>query len=59
MQDILFAISTHNEGTLSVVAERKANPIEKKDLLTLMLNGKDPKTGKQLTDENISNNVRN
>jgi hypothetical protein len=36
---------------------RRANPIEKKDLLTLMLNGRDAKTGKQLGDRNIAENV--
>ena len=41
-----------------VIADRKANPTEKNDLLNRMLNGKDPKTGKTLSDENIKNNVR-
>lgn len=40
-----------------VVAERKAHPVEKKDLLNLMLEGKDPKTGQQLSDKAISNNA--
>jgi cytochrome P450/NADPH-cytochrome P450 reductase len=40
-----------------VVEMRKADPIEKKDLLTLMLNGRDTKTGKGLDDRNIAENV--
>lgn len=40
-----------------VVNKRKQNPIEKKDLLTLMLEGKDPKTGEGLSDIAIVNNV--
>lgn len=40
-----------------VVAKRRAHPTEKKDLLTLMLQGKDPKTGQGLSDENIMYNV--
>ncbi|EJD54186.1 fatty acid hydroxylase [Auricularia subglabra TFB-10046 SS5] len=36
-----------------IVDERRANPIEKKDLLYAMLNGRDPQTGKQLTDKSI------
>lgn len=41
-----------------VIADRKQNPIEKKDLLNTMLYSKDPKTGESLSDENIRNNVR-
>jgi cytochrome P450/NADPH-cytochrome P450 reductase len=40
-----------------VIEMRKANPVEKKDLLTLMLNGRDTKTGKGLDDCNIAENV--
>ena len=40
-----------------VIAERNANPIDKKDLLYTMLEGKDPQTGKGLSLENIRNNV--
>ena len=41
-----------------VVADRRAQPIEKKDLLTNMISGSDPKTGQGLSDDNITNNVR-
>jgi hypothetical protein len=41
----------------AVVADRKANPIEKKDLLNTMLLGKDPKTGQGLDDDTIVKNV--
>lgn len=40
-----------------VIAHRRANPSDKKDLLNAMLFGKDPKTGERLTDENIMNNM--
>ncbi|KAH9922470.1 cytochrome P450 [Fomitopsis serialis] len=39
-----------------IVADRKANPTEKNDLLNRMLNGKGSKTGKGSDDENIKNN---
>ncbi|KZO97736.1 fatty acid hydroxylase [Calocera viscosa TUFC12733] len=41
-----------------IVSYRKAHPTEgKKDLLSLMLEGKDPKTGRGLTDTNIRNQL--
>uniref|UniRef100_A0A0W0F1E3 Putative fatty acid hydroxylase n=1 Tax=Moniliophthora roreri TaxID=221103 RepID=A0A0W0F1E3_MONRR len=40
-----------------IVADRKANPTEKKDILNIMLNGRDPKTGEGLSDESIINNL--
>lgn len=40
-----------------IVAKRKASPIAKQDLLTLMLSGRDPKTGQGLSDENIAHNL--
>jgi cytochrome P450 / NADPH-cytochrome P450 reductase len=40
-----------------VIAHRRANPADKKDLLNAMLFGKDPKTGQRLTDDNIMNNM--
>jgi cytochrome P450 / NADPH-cytochrome P450 reductase len=39
------------------VAERRQYPTTKKDLLALMLEGTDPKTGKRLPDSNIRNNL--
>ncbi|KZV78883.1 cytochrome P450 [Exidia glandulosa HHB12029] len=36
-----------------IVDDRKANPSDRKDLLNAMLNGKDPVTGKALTDLSI------
>lgn len=50
-------IPTYLMNNFSVIAERKANPIEKKDLLHVMLEGKDSQTGKGLSIENIRNNV--
>lgn len=40
-----------------LAAERRANPDDKKDLLNVMLKGRDPKTGEGLTDESIINNM--
>lgn len=40
-----------------VVDYRRANPVDKKDLLNAMLFGKDPKTGEKMTDESIMNNI--
>ena len=45
------------DAAAQVIAERRQNPIDKKDLLQTMLSGKDAKTGEGLTDENIRNNV--
>ena len=39
------------------MAERKANPIDKNDLLNKMLLGRDAKTGEGLSDKAITNNV--
>lgn len=43
---------------LVVLEERKAHPTDKKDLLTLMLTGKDKDTGLGLPEDNIKKNVR-
>ncbi|KZT53967.1 cytochrome P450 [Calocera cornea HHB12733] len=40
-----------------LVQHRKSHPNERKDLLTLMLDGKDPKTGRAMSDANIRNNL--
>lgn len=40
-----------------VVAERRANPSDKKDLLNAMVKGRDPKTGEGMTDASITNNM--
>ncbi|KAH9836403.1 cytochrome P450 [Rhodofomes roseus] len=52
-QDIKTMADLANE----IIADRKANPTDKNDLLNRMLLGKDPKTGKSLSDENIKNNL--
>ena len=40
-----------------VVAVRKANPSDRKDLLNAMLNGTDPTTGEKLSDANITDQL--
>lgn len=42
---------------LGIVAERRKNPVEKKDLVNAMLNKKDPKTGEKMTDDSIADNM--
>ena len=50
-------IATMRTVAEEVIAHRRANPVDKKDLLNAMLFGKDPKTGERLSDENIMNNM--
>lgn len=40
-----------------VLQYRKAHPSDRKDLLNAMLNGVDPKTGKKMTDQSITDNL--
>ncbi|KAJ7692444.1 cytochrome P450 [Mycena rosella] len=40
-----------------IVAERQANPIDKKDLLNTMLHSRDPQTGKGMDADSISRNL--
>jgi cytochrome P450 / NADPH-cytochrome P450 reductase len=40
-----------------VIGYRRANPSPKKDLLNVLLFGKDPQTGERLTDESVMNNM--
>ena len=42
---------------LKIVADKRANPSDKKSLVNAMLNGKDPKTGEKMTNESIANNM--
>ena len=42
---------------LKIVADKRANPTDKKSLVNAMLNGKDPKTGEKMTDESIADNM--
>ncbi|EPS35968.1 hypothetical protein H072_10584 [Dactylellina haptotyla CBS 200.50] len=42
---------------LDLLKERRENPTDKKDLLNAMINGKDPQTGKGLSDQSIVNNM--
>ncbi|KAI0729796.1 cytochrome P450 [Fomitopsis betulina] len=52
-QDIQIMADLANK----MIADRKANPTDKNDLLNRMLKGKDPRTGKTLSDDNIKNNL--
>ncbi|KAJ7882007.1 cytochrome P450 [Mycena olivaceomarginata] len=40
-----------------IVSARRANPIEKHDLLDTMLNSRDPKTGQGMSEESIAQNL--
>ncbi|KAK2596463.1 hypothetical protein N8I77_013353 [Diaporthe amygdali] len=46
-----------HEVALALLEKRRANPTDKKDLLNAMLKGKDPATGKMLSDETIIDNM--
>ncbi|KIP12117.1 hypothetical protein PHLGIDRAFT_98480 [Phlebiopsis gigantea 11061_1 CR5-6] len=50
-------IKTMQELANEIIAERRRNPTEKKDLLNAMLYSKDTKTGETLSDENICHNL--
>lgn len=41
----------------SIVADKRAHPTDKKNLVNAMLNGKDPKTGERMTNESIADNM--
>ncbi|KAH7002557.1 cytochrome P450 [Ilyonectria destructans] len=40
-----------------IIDQRRENPVESRDLLNAMLNGRDPKTGKGLTEESVIQNM--
>ena len=40
-----------------IVADKRANQTDKKNLVNAMLNGKDPKTGEKMTDQSIADNM--
>ncbi|TBU21312.1 bifunctional P-450:NADPH-P450 reductase [Dichomitus squalens] len=50
-------LNTMNELVDELIQYRKSHPTEKQDLLNIMLNGVDNKTGKGLSDENIRFNL--
>lgn len=50
-------IKTMRDVADQVVASRKKNPSDRKDLLAAMLDGKDPQTGLKLTDESIADQL--
>jgi cytochrome P450/NADPH-cytochrome P450 reductase len=42
---------------VEMIAQRRKNPSDKKDLLNAMIHGKDPKTGCYMTDQSIVDNI--
>ncbi|KAI0738944.1 bifunctional P-450:NADPH-P450 reductase [Daedaleopsis nitida] len=50
-------MNTMNDLVNELIKEGRENPTEKQDLLNIMLNGEDKKTGKRLSDENIRYNL--
>ncbi|EXJ56269.1 uncharacterized protein A1O5_12725 [Cladophialophora psammophila CBS 110553] len=50
-------IDTMKTVAKEMVEYRRANPVDKKDLLNAMLFGKDPKTGEKMSEESIINNI--
>ena len=51
------SIETMRTTALQAIKERRDNPSDKPDLLNAMIKGKDPKTGKGMSDDNIINNA--
>ena len=51
------SIETMRTTALQAIKERRDNPTDKPDLLNAMIKGKDPKTGKNMSDDNIINNA--
>ncbi|KAJ3801876.1 cytochrome P450 [Lentinula aff. detonsa] len=41
----------------AILQDRKANPTDRKDMLNVMLRGRDPKTGAHMSDESIIDNL--
>lgn len=52
-QDIKFM----NDIAMGIVQDKRANPSGKNNLLSAMLNGRDPKTGEKMPDASIANNM--
>jgi cytochrome P450/NADPH-cytochrome P450 reductase len=48
-----------HEAASDLLEKRRANPTGKKDLLYAMIKGKDPATGKTLSDDTIIDNMIN
>ena len=55
---VVFSLPTPTKPLKQVIADRRANPREDRDLLDLMLNGEDPHTHQRLSEENIRYQVR-
>ncbi|KAK0392517.1 hypothetical protein NLU13_2012 [Sarocladium strictum] len=56
-QKIQHDISTMRKTAKEVLDSRKANKPDRRDLLTAMLEGVDPRTGKHMTDDSIMDNL--
>ena len=50
-------IEVMRNTALEIVAKRRKSHVEKKDLVNAMLNKKDPKTGEQMSDESVADNM--
>ena len=51
------SIEAMKATAIQAIKERKDHPSDKPDILNAMIKGKDPKTGKSMSDENIVNNA--
>lgn len=56
-KDYADNIEVLRSTALKIIADRRANPTDKKSLTNAMLNGKDPKTGEKMTNESIADNM--
>lgn len=50
-------IHTLQQVGADLLADRRVNPTDKKDILNALINGIDPKTGKGMSDQSILNNM--
>ena len=55
--EIMEARKMQTRIARGIVEERRKHPSDRKDLLNAMINGRDPKTGEQMSDGLISSNM--
>lgn len=56
-QEFFANIEVLQSTTQRIIADKRANPTDKKSLVNAMLNGKDPKTGEKMSNESIADNM--
>ena len=56
-KEVWVSIDLLKASALQAVQERRDHPSDKRDLLNAMMKGKDPKTGKSMSDDSIVKNA--